>query len=633
VAPLERALASNDAWARERALERLSGIGNGRALELVVRALEPSGSAQSARERLLCVRVLAAHVREPKVREALVRVMTGISVNAELREPLHALLRDSAALALAASGEPSAFEALGKALRQPGRVAQAAAAAVVAHPPRDLNSLLAPLRTPTLELVWALENLADERAFEPLREIVRRGGTELSSQAALALTRLGNFETVELARQWARSGKQQTALVLAAAEILALAGEAEGEALVSELLKDPDTRSRALELAAQRGAWARVLAPLLVGADRHEAVLVITALGRSEDPAALQVLSGLARGGPHADDAVYALALSPAREAADVLTALLSVPAARRRAARAAILRRAALGANHAPEGLDGVLETLVTSRSAADRSVGAFGQALVSSERARALLEHRDPALVEAAARAAFAAGAAPEAARRLVGLTGGPTRSQLALALVHADARSVVPTRTLLDLLAEAGQSAPLALFALGERDGDGVRPLLAQHLASSDPQLRSHAALGLGGSPEASALALLEAAYRFEVEPRVRLAVVLALGVRPESVRRRTLELAARLDPDAQVRQAAALALAGVRPSFFAPGIGTVWLKLEGPEGPGRKAAKLEIPGGLALPVLADPDGVAALAGLPAGPVRIRLAREGREGKALP
>lgn len=630
VNPLERALLGGDAPARERAIERLGTVGNARALELLVKALEPSGAAQSARERLLCIRMLARHVTEPKVRDALVRVMTGISVSAERNEPLHAWLRDSAALALAASGERPALEALGKALRQPGRVAQAAAAALVAHPPRDLGPVLAQLRTPTPELVWVLEALGDERAFEALRQIVRRGGPELSALAALALTRLGNFETVELARHWARKSRQPE-LRLTAAEILSLAAEPEAARLIATLLADPETRPRALELAARSsdpGLTATVL-ELLDVPDAPDAARLLGLLGRVGSDRAIDRLERLARAGAHADGAAYALALSPAPGATTALGRLLAEASTRRRAARAATLRRAVLGATFTPEGLERALEQLLASRDPRDRAVGAFGTALASEDTARELLGARDPIVVRAAARAAPFVGVARDAAWRLEQTPAGPTRSQLALALIDPSARALVPTRVLLDLIAEAGPAAPLALFALGARDSESTRPTLVEHLSSPDPELRAHAALGLGASEDPSALRLLEKAYAFEVQPSVRHAVVLGLGARPEAVRRRTLELAARLDPDAAVRHAAALALSGVRPSPFTPGVGTLWIVLGGPETPGHKAAKVRVPGGLSLPALADPEGVVALAGLPAGSIALRLARDGAGG----
>lgn len=630
VAPLERALTRGEPSDRERAIVRLGELGGPRAVELLVRALEPSGPAQSARERLLCVRALAPHVHETKARDALIRVMTGISVSAELREPIYAMLRDSAALALAASGQDAAFRALGKALRQPGRVARSAASALAAHPPENLSLILAPRAPPTAELVWLLERLGDQRAFEGLRAIVQRGDPDLRARAALALTRLGNFETVALARSWASRTHLEPSLRMAAAEILTMARDASAESAVSALLSSDPIDPDALELACTRpsAALAQTLWGLLGASNRPDGSRIVRGLGRSSDASTLDRLVELVRAGAQRNGAAYALSLSPLPEARTTLERLLDPKATestRRLAARAGILRRAALGETAAPSNLVKTLEDLLASEKAGDRAVGAFGLSWSDPKRAASLLMHRHPEVVQAAARVAAFSDLAGTAGRLLTEAPEGPTRSQLALCLVNRDARTLVPTRVLLELIAEGGPAAPLALFALGERDSPTLRSRLLEHLSSPDPELRSHAALGLGASTEPSALGHLVAAYRFEVDARVRHALVQAIAVRRESARRRTLQLAARLDPNESVRTLAKLALGEVRPSPWTPGVGTVWLVLDGPERPGKKAVKLELPSGLVVPLLADPDGVAWLGGLPSGSIRLRLARD--------
>lgn len=623
---LERTLRGGGASERERALERLGALASPRALELLVRALDPSGAAQSPRERLIVVRVLAAHAKEPAVRECLVRVMTGISASAERGEPLQALLRDTAALALSASGDAPALEALGKALRQSGRVAQAAAAAIAAHPPSELSALVRAHYAPTLDLVDALEALGDERAFELLRDVVRRGSPELRARAALALTRLGNFETVELAHGWAETPAQPS-LRLAAAEILLLARDPRGEALLSVLLAAQTTRAAALVLAQKRGGPA-LEAPLLAAfakRDPSETSDLLAALGRSGGPRALEKLEQTVCDPVLGDTAAYALVTSPAAQAGAALTRLLSNPACRRRAARAATLRAAR--SSDVPKELMPLLEQLMSSAEPKDRAVGAFGLSLLDPERVKSLLAHTDAVIVQAAARAAPFVGAAVQAAQRLEAEAPGPTRSQLALALVDARARALVPTRVLLELVSEAGAAAPLALFVLAERDGPAVRSRLLDFLSSQDPLFRASAARGLGESREPSALGLLENSYRFEADGNVRAALVQAVARRREPARRRVLELAARLDPDPDTRQIAELGLSGIRAALFAPAQGTLWFSLLGETPLALPAAAVELPGGLAVPVLADPDGVAALARLPTGRVIPRLTLEPR------
>jgi hypothetical protein len=623
---LERTLRGGGASERERALSRLGSLGSARALELLVRALDPSGAAQSPRERLIVVRALAAHAKEPAVRECLVRVMTGISASAERGEPLHALLRDTAALALSASGDPPALEALGKALRQSGRVAQAAAAAIAAHPPSELSALVRAHYAPTIDLVAALEALGDERAFELLRDVVRRGSPELRARAALALTRLGNFETVELSLRWAETPSQPT-LRLAAAEILLLARDQRGEALLAALLGAESTRAQALALAEKSGRPA-LEAPLLAAfakRDPSETSSLLAALGQSGGAQALALLEKLSCDPALGDAAAYALSTSPAAEASAALSRLFARPECQRRAARAATLRAAASA--EVPRGLLPLLERLLASSEPKDRAVGALGLSLLRPEQAPTLLASKDPLIVQAAARAAPFVGAALPAAHRLETEPAGPTRSQLALALVDAGARATVPTQVLLELTAEAGAATPLALFALAERDSEAIRARLLGFMSSDDPLLRASVARGLGESREPSALGVLENSYRFEPDGRVRRAIVQAVARRKEPARLRLLELAATLDPEPDARQVAELGLSGIRAASFVPAHGTLWLSLAGGTQDAVPAASVELPGGLAVPILTDPDGVAALARLPAGMVVPRFTLEPR------
>src|SRR5581483_2959967 len=100
------------------------------------------------------------------------------------------LAERTAAVALSRSGQPDALAALGKALESPGRAAAAARNALVAHPPRDLAPLLAAARLPSVSLARALDDLADQRGFDTLRNLVRIGTLDVRAAAAIALTRL-----------------------------------------------------------------------------------------------------------------------------------------------------------------------------------------------------------------------------------------------------------------------------------------------------------------------------------------------------------------------------------------------------------------------------------------------------------
>src|SRR5688500_19130003 len=94
------------------------------------------------------------------------------------------------------------------------------------------------------------------------------------------------------------------------------------------------------------------------------------------------------------------------------------------------------------------------------------------------------------------------------------------------------------------------------------------------------------------------------------------------RSQAVRKRTLELAAALDADPATRELARLALAGATSAVWSRGPGTFLAGLERADGDAR-GALVTAPGGLALTVLADPDGMLAVAGLGAGPVDVPAA----------
>lgn len=629
IALAERELRGTDPRAHERAISRLGALGTPQAIELLVKGLEPNGLAQSARERLLSVRALAPAAREPRVRDCLLRVMTSISAGAERAEPLQALIRDTAALALSASGEDGALAGLARALRQPGRVAQAARNALVAHPPADLARLVRAHGTPSLELVRLLEELDDERAYETLRALLERGGTELRAAAKRALARLGNFDSVAPLPTPARAAADP-ALSLSTAEILVRAKDPDAASLVARLLGAPETREPALLLARELADPA--LDPALLSAlsegDSSLLPAVLAALSQSASAEACEALERAASASATAALALQALSRAPGERARAVLERLLSKPESRRGAARAGVLRGAWL--DDPPHGLDAELELLARSEHAADRAVAGFGLALRDRGRARELVTSSDPELAEGAARAAPFVGAALAAADRLGREPSGRLRTQLALSLVEARARARVPTATLIALIEEQGPATPIALFALAERDSEETRARLLEQLSSPDPLLRAQVALGLGDSDDATALGLLESAYRFELEPEVRHALVHGLARRSQPVRRRALGLAARLDPDRATRSLAALALNGVRPAAFVLGRGIFTATLERSDGAARGAV-VTTPGGLALPVLADPDGELALAGLPNGAIDVRVALLPAEGKS--
>ena len=84
---------------------------------------------------------------------------------------------------------------------------------------------------------------------------------------------------------------------------------------------------------------------------------------------------------------------------------------------------------------------------------------------------------------------------------------------------------------------------------------------------------------------------------------------------------------------VRSAARLALAGARLAALPHGRATLWLTLTESGGSERHPpqARIGTASGVALPVVADPDGHVLVTGLPEGPLSLRLAADALERQA--
>jgi hypothetical protein len=354
--------------------------------------------------------------------------------------------------------------------------------------------------------------------------------------------------------------------------------------------------------------------------DPGDAERLLAALGRTGGPAALERLERALERADLGWAAAYSLALSADAGAESVLERALGRPATRREAARAAALRLRARGSE--VDGLDEALRTLEGSTAAADRAAAAFCRATLEPEAGVRLVGSRDPLLARAAARAALDPEVGFAAARRLAVEPDATLRSMLALSLVRPAAADQVPTSVLTALFEAHGAAAHLAAYTLATRDGQAERPRLRELLTSGDALLRAHVALGLARSNEASAVGLLEEAYRFESDPVVRWAIVTTLAGRKEPGRERTLRLASDLDPDDRTRLAARNALGRGGPPVTTEG--TLWLRLDGvPDGIPSPIGVVVTSTGLALPLGPDPDGSAMLAGLPGGFVSVTLA----------
>ncbi|HLV21466.1 MAG TPA: hypothetical protein VKZ49_11305 [Polyangiaceae bacterium] len=626
----ERLLGAEDSRERRRGLTRLGATGGARALERLVAALDDGGAAKTAEERLTAVRALAPHAAVASVQRALVRVMNDPGDSTDGDRRLDDWVRQSAALALAASGDAPALDALGAALRQPGPIADAAKLAVTAHPPRDLDPLLRARGTPTVALVRTLAALADQRAFYPLRELVMQGSPQVRAEAALALTELGNLETVELARHWLQTEEALFARI-AATRILALAGTADSAEHIAALLADEATREAGVSLCLLAPA-ARLTRALLeaLGAPsfRQRPEPLLSALGRTGSPEAITRLARLVADPGLGPSAAYALALSGGSTAGARITELFGSAATRRLAARAAVVHTLATGEE--VDGTGAVLEALLRSSAPQDRAAGAWGIASLSPERGIALLDAKDAAIVRGVGAASAHPALAPAAARRLARASDPVTQIALAPALLADAAADGVPTARLTEWVDRATPLSAAAAYALGARLSPLTRTTIEDLLDAPDPLLRAQVALGLSRSQGSAAVGLLAARYAFEPDADVRRALVAALGRHPTAARP-TLELARALDPSPEARQLARLALAGRAPQHGLGGPGTVWVAVAGADG-APVAGWVTLSSGLSVPVVSGPDGLLVLSGLPGGPVTLRLAAPLSGGKSV-
>ncbi|HEX7454317.1 MAG TPA: HEAT repeat domain-containing protein [Polyangiaceae bacterium] len=632
----ETLLLSQNSEDRERGFERLGSIGTAQALDLLLKAFETGGSAHSAKDRLIAVRALAPHASVPAARDFLVRIMVGVGSNPERPEAVDGMIEHAAALALAASGDDGALSALGKALRQPGHVAETARDALLAFPPQNLAPVVQDLRSPTRTFASLLGELGDARAIPALRELVRGAPIEVRPEAAVALAELGVSETIELGRHWLEH-ESGADFQIAATRILLHFHTPDAATAVGRLLLEQSSHAVGVELASSASlpALSATLLQQARSASDEERSALFSALALSGTREAISFLGGALSTRASSSAAALSLALSPEAQAESVLEQALRVASTRRAAVRASIARKLAL--DRVPSGLDAALQVLAQSRDESDRALYFQASAVLDPGRTTLLLKRASKPEVRALARAALVPGVARALAERLAAEPDPALREALAVCLVSSEAAERVPSDVLLQLIDARGLAAPLAARALGSRDSRALRPKITSLLASSDSLLRSHVALGLGQSEDNSALGILERAYRFETNAGVRLAIVHALAARREPARLRPLSLARTLDGSAQVREAAALGLAGAHPSNNGSGPQTAWLDFshepDAEVGPAPALGTLVITaGGLALPVFADPDGVLLLPALPAGPIELRLAAPARTDDAL-
>jgi cellulose synthase operon protein C len=655
-----RLIQSDEPLDRIRGVERLGAIGTTEAIDALVEQLEQgAAAARDPRARLTAARILAAHTKRDNVRQLLIREATDSST-AEGRSavtPLGAMIRSTAALALARGGDKKSLAALVNALLSGGLPSEAATSALRAFPPASLESFLEGRKRLTPQLATFLGELGDLRAIERLRAMLQEKDAAGQVAAAVALAKLGDETALPLAREWLK--KSEPRLRRAAAEVAATLGAPEASAAVAALLASEATREDGLRLAL-RAPLADLAAPLAAAVPSFEDASrprAVAAIGRAGGARAIRELVALLGKPELRTAAAHALATMPGEGAREALGRAMAAEVLRKGEARRLLLRAAvvrALALGDPPEGLREALLPLLKAEVAADRAVAAFGLigtgAITAEELLRDVCSEKtcDTAVVAAAARAALAGrpGALdawlPILTREVTrGAAGGSAAAAQASPLAQAAAVVLLAhpdgdalSTSMLASFAEAGGPlAPLAARALPSRDAEPRRGRLKRLLEGSDPVVRAHLALGLGRDPEPSAVALLTSAYRFEDNAAVRRAIVRALSRRVEVQRLAVLTLARDLDPDSDVRTLARAALGGrdLDPSTRTlSGLevtrSIAWIVITPNEGKPEelaRAVRLSRADGIALPLLADPDGVLLVPGLPPGGASLWIA----------
>jgi len=661
VAVAARLLESDESSDRIRGVARLGSIGTTEAIDALVEALEASSAAgRDHRARLEAVRVLAPHAKRDPVRALLVRELTDAGADGKgAVSSLSALIRDTAALALARAGDKKALAELVNALLSGSGAGDAASRALRAAPPASIQPLLEARKGMSPALATLLGDLGDLRAIARLRVMLKEPDIEAKAAAAIALAKLGDDAPREVARTWA--ARPDPKLQRAAAEVLAYLGAPDAARLIATLIAADATRSEGIRLALATPSpeLGRVLAaaiPKLPDADKARAA---AALGRAGGPDAPPALAALMHDVGRADlatAAALALALLPgdaARAALEGAIAARGSGAAARLGVRAGIVRALALG--DPPEGLPDRLEAMASAKDASDRAVAAFGLVALGAWSTKQAVERACPAVapgghpprpglgacdapvLDASARAALVLGPDDLRAFRPV-LDAAAPRFSVAggvALLADPDARDISTVR--LAAWAEAGGPlAPLAARALPSRDDEALRPLIKRLLEGSDPTVRAHVALGLARDPERDAVTVLANAYRFEDDAAVRRAIVRALSRRAEVQRRPVLLLARDLDPDGGVRALATSALEGrvLDLATWTPHSRALvaWVTVASDDPAARAHAALAVRAdGLGIPVVADPDGVLLVPAMPIGTSSLELAPPSSPGDA--
>jgi cellulose synthase operon protein C len=667
-----------DLEVRHRAIDRLVTLGTPEALGVLLESLEGgSPVARDPSSRLRLVRALAAFADRDEIRAHLGKEMLDVGGRRDSGVGLPQLVRETAAMALARRGDAPCVASLVSAAQLRGAAGEPARRALLAYPPSSASALLfeeaevpveeppvvvapagpkpAPkpgdpkkprdIDEPTCEgdcepqgpalrslnpaYVTFLGDLGDIRAIGALRPELDRSDRSMRGATALALAKLGDGLSIDAIRAW--DEKSDARLLLAAAEALAAGGSPDARRFLALALASPDVRKGALTLANQLPSpeLCRPLAALKDDLSTDERVRLTMAAGRSG--CISQVVGEL--GDPVVGGAaITALATAASEEAEQALDGALAkqgdakLDAATRPWLRAATLRAIATG--EASSTLVAALERALASTDPVDVEIGAFGLVALGERSVAELLQgSSSDAAVFGVARAALALEPEELDALRTILVDvdpEAPSPRHLAAGIALLGGGDGVPLEKLFRLAERGGGLSSLAAAALGPRVALEDRARVLALLGGSDAAIRAGLAFGLGHAKIGAVTTWLAQAYDVEEDAMVRRAIVAGLALRTEKQRERTLELARTLDPSASVRAAARSGPRTLAELLgLAPG-NVTFTRLSSPEGRTTSiGVSVQLPGGVALPMVSSADGSLAMTGLPHGPTTVRLA----------
>lgn len=623
-----------------RGIDRSVALGTDEGILLVVQLLEdPRIARNDAAILLAATRALAPFAEKRPVTRALTDVVlsapsvhpqgrqddAGLAGRDPERRAKIELARDTAAIALARSGDDQAVAGLLAAARRLGPAETAALKALAAFPPRAF--VTPPILTP--EVVLLAAETDDLRGGDSALEASTMADRTTRLVGLAALGALGQRR----ARATLEAAADDTEPEVREAAVRALIdiGATGVASRVRKLIEDDSTKEAGIALALRVSApevTGALAARVRVSSDATLRRDAIVALGRQDERSAEPVLVALLEDAALQGDAAEALARSPSESTWDAILAVLSKPEERRLGARMAALRARTLG--DLPPHVRHALVALSRSADPKDRAVAAAALILTGEIGPRAALLDPDPRVRRAAVLSVDVEDpdAMAELSRRFAS-EKDPLARRLMAGRLGAVSSLPETVRELVDHVRDSDPLAPIGTLSLARIAEEPEKARVAGLLRSFDPLIRAHAARGLGESHQPWALGLLAEAYENEVDVGARRGVALALAARTRDVdaplRAHELRRASLFDPEESIRTIAERALRGLPPPQVPEGRDAVWLRVL----TGRGApAGLPIEGllvradGLALPIALDEDGY-ALIPAPRGPSRLVLA----------